>query len=543
MIWVRNVSSGFDLTDKVEGLQWTNVDPGGDETASFTLMKSWTTNLDEIKRGDQIVIGNDLDVLWQGRIEEHDRGADAAQTVSVTCYGLGSRLKDGTFKEIYRDPDLSNWTTMPADRRIYLEFTLQKLINGENQVEWDVESGTPGITVSWDHLGGDTPSYNWLNEPWYDNAGIPIGRVYYDWYAGIAMALASTNWSHQLVAADDQTGATGDFGTNVEGTTQTGTFEVTDPANLYLYISGWYEPDMGGVPDDSPHSGRWRQLIVYGRHGIGRRGTEPNAGFYSSDIVTDVVGRVDGLQARYIDEQTYIIPQMAFRDATIYEDAITEANRYEDCTWGTWGPESPLDYSTDGYFDYRSRDFSTRHWVVRRADCENLDLHSEVAGLYNQVEVNYTDAGGIRGTVTRTAEVDDLIEAGIPTRRATLDGGTITADAAAALGDTFLALTGGYAPARGSFTTALPVLHYQRGYVPCQYMRADGSNVQLQDILPTNTLFALDSTPDRRTTFPIKRVTIDAGGAYPVASVEVDQTNDLLSVLQSRFEVGTYRVS
>jgi hypothetical protein len=117
MIWVRNISGGYELTDRIEGLGWSSVNPGGDESATFTFRGDWTTALPEIARGDTIHIGDGLDVLWQGRIEEHDRGGTDTPTVGVTAYGLGARLKDGTFTEIFRDADMTAWTGTARTRR------------------------------------------------------------------------------------------------------------------------------------------------------------------------------------------------------------------------------------------------------------------------------------------------------------------------------------------------------------------------------------------------------------------------------------------
>jgi hypothetical protein len=143
-------------------------------------------------------------------------------------------------------------------------------------------------------------------------------------------------------------------------------------------------------------------------------------------------------------------------------------------------------------------------------------------------------------SVTRTAMIPDLVNAGLSPRTATIDGGQLTKAGAETLGDIALALTGGFAPARGSLTLKGAANHYQRGNIPAHFMKADGSNIQIRDILPSTTALALDNTPDRRSTFPIKRVSVDCSGDVPAVTVDLDQTHDRLTQLQARLgQVGS----
>ena len=182
--------------------------------------------------------------------------------------------------------------------------------------------------------------------------------------------------------------------------------------------------------------------------------------------------------------------------STTHEDGIRDLNRYENCDWGTWGPSSPLDRSSDGYFDFTTADRTTQHWFVLRSEVDAEDLHSETATLYGKVAVGYVDAAGIERVVYVTADVPDLDAAGL-SREYTLNIGQATAAIAQAEGEVFLTIWGQFAPARGSFTVSQPVRHYRRGELSPLYMRADGSNVRIPDILPAATLFALDSTLGR----------------------------------------------
>jgi hypothetical protein len=74
----------------------------------------------------------------------------------------------------------------------------------------------------------------------------------------------------------------------------------------------------------------------------------------------------------------------------------------------------------------------------------------------------------------------------------------------------------------------------------------DGA-VTIQQEAAGTTSFNIDSVAisapaqpvaDRRSVFPIKRVTVDCTGAHPTVTAELDQTHDLLSILLARLQLG-----
>jgi hypothetical protein len=533
-IWVQSIDQsgqGYDLTDRIEGLGYSNTRPGGDETANFTYMRPWKTNLPEIAKGNILRIGYALDVLWQGRIEEADRGGGSSETIAVTAYGLGARLKDNTVSEIYVDGDLGNWQGISSTRRKALLAATYTVLGFS--IEPDTATGLQALAMD--------GSGRWTNfsvgEAIYDaGPDALLASVKFDWTAEnhASGGLTAATWIGWVVGADDDALTNSALGTDALTGGTSGTLtETTAVSGKRVAAIDFTYP--GASAADPSRTWTLSGMQVKGDHGLSAL---TNGGYSADQIIRDVVSRVSGVTARRIDGQSYEILQAEYRDPTLSEDVITDVNKYEGNPWGTWGPDSPLDISTNGNFDYTELDLTTQHWFAQREDLESLDLHSEMATLFDTVKVSYTDPGGASRMVTRTATVPDLIDAGMSPKTIKLDAGTLTPAAAAALGDTFLVLTGGFAPARGSATIAQPIRHYQRGDLPPCYLRADGSNIRIPDILPTNTLFELSAAPDRRTTFPIKRVNVDASGPQIMASIELDQANDLLSVLQSRLDLG-----
>jgi hypothetical protein len=524
---------GYNLTEEIEGLSFSNVNPGGDEVCSFTLRRKWYETNPEISRGNLLRILCGVDVLWQGRVEETDRGIENTEKISVTAYGLGARLKDGNLQEIFIDGELGKWNEPSAQRKVTLSagnvlFDPLPAVNGQ-----DTGAALPALAWQYSRLVNGIANGS---ELWYYGAGIDLGALLYN-YKGSGEDAAWVTRA-RLAPTDLTTSGEGLLGAEHDGKLEANEQSIiaTDAGYKYAAITNW----RSNASTIDPYGGlhRWEVPKVLGLHGLPLQGSWPYVGFTVDQMVGYILGLVPGVAVRRLDAQTFVIEQSTYIEPTPHEDAIRDLNRYENCDWGTWGPSSPLDRSVAGYFDFANADRETVHWFTLRSECDAEDLHSETATLYGKVAVVYTDEADIQRTVHVEIDVPDLDAAEL-SREYTMNIGTATAEIAQAEAEAFLARWGQFAPARGSFTVKQPIRHHRRGDISPLYMRADGSNVRIPDILPAATLFALDSSPDLRTTFPIKRVSIDASGEVPAASVEVDQADDSLSVLQSRSDLAT----
>lgn len=526
--------TGYDLTRRITGLRFSNVRPGGDESCTFAYHRSWFSNLPEVARGALLRVLIGLDVLWQGRIEEADRSGDGEETVVVTAYGLGARLRDSQFREIYIDRNVSGWEPMSVQRRIDL---MANFGPEDHSVAPDDTTGEPALHAAVHGPWSTTPGRP-ICEAWYDAGdGVVLGSLYFAWKRGPNVDNTNTNWTWQAFLSDDDVAATTNLSGNLRAAgPSTGTVSQSGVDKRFAAVQLLFA-NVANTSDNIEYAIDWTVLAAYGDHGLTKQGTADatNAqGFFASQLIEDIAGRATGISARSIDATTFVIQQASFREPVTHEEAIEEMGRFDahERTWGTWGPDSVLDSRTDGLFDYTELSTDEQHWSVMRSELDSVDLHTETATLYNEVDVAFDDPAGGPQVVTRTRSVPDLDDAGI-TRRARLDGGSMTLAAAETLGDAFLAFTSGFSPARGSAVISRPLKHHARGEIPPWYLRADGSNLRIPDVFPAISLTDT-SGPDRRTTFPIRRVEIDAGGEAPRVTVELDQTSDLLSALQAR---------
>lgn len=514
---------GHDLTDDIEGLSYSNVEPGGDELANFTYKRPWSNALPEVAKGNLLVIQDGLDVLWQGRIGEPARGGSETEEMQVTGYGTGIRLKDGQLERIYVDSDLSKWRGMSRTRRLALISGGLYTVIQEPSAEADTATGDQSLKMP---LSG-TWGTGAVSETVYDAGELArIGEVEYDWSSEVFSGADG-----RLNAADDDALNGLSAGTDRVTAATSGSELETIASQRVVSFSLSYG---SAVATDAERSWTLTNLRVRGDHGLTPEG---GGGFFAATMIEDAIGDVDGVLARTIDASDFEIEQAVSADT--HEALVRDLTRYHEHerAWGTWGPDGVFDPLGDGHFDWTERP-SEAEWIAPREDFEALSLNSELEALFDTVILAYTDSSGTARQVVRTLTSSDLEAAGMSGKTARVNGGRLTPAAATVIADAILAWNGGYAPASGQATIARPIRHTTRGELPPHYLRADGALLRIPDILPSSTLFALDDTPDRRTTFPIKRVRVDLSGAYPKATVELDQTNHLVSTLQARADLA-----
>lgn len=514
--------AGYDLTSEVNGLQYSNVRPGGDEQASFELRRSWLLANPEVTRGSDVEITDGITRVWAGRIEEINRSSDETEMIEVTCYGRGARLRDKLRRMIFADTSKNAWVGPSSSERLIQMASGAKL--HDHQVVPDTTNGLPTMQLGWEST----------EEGYY-----PRCLAGYD--AGADCTVAMIYLASSPIGAAFVGGPTLLVGVEESDAWSAGAGEYSSDK---LNSSGYYTPVVArryaalifawantvGWDGFAAVYASLPQLVVYGPHGITPQGDAPG-GFTSNQIVTWVLSQVAGVDARLMDAMAFIIKHFVIDTPTADEDIIAGANEYEGAAWGTWPSDAVLDRSDTGYFDY-TKPSTNGDWVIRREDCDDVDLTDELGSLFDRVLVHWRDTAGEEHTEIVTKTVPALAEAGIPSDLE-IDAGTTTQAGAQRLADVAFQLQGTDPPSRGSIEITQAVKHRERGLIDPIHMRADGSNVKIPNALTKGEAFSLERV-DRRTVFPIQRVSVDASGAIPRVNVDLDQTADQLSVLQAQ---------
>lgn len=388
-------------------------------------------------------------VAYVGRVAKLTRSGPDELTIDLEG-PLAHLDDDATARMIYRDTDLGNWQGMSLGRQATVWGTGYRTPS-DGESTFDPE-GDPGIKLACTSPWGATQQPD--IEMWYDaGPGLLVGWV---WGAWARQAnTTDANWWWSLAAANDSACAT--------GYASTGDLQSEPTANStaqWGWPAGnkrWVFMDFvfaGGAQtaDNVEYSVTWTNLAVYGNHGVPVRGTEPNAGFYASDIVADALGRwapqVE-VAPEGISQSAFIIPQLAFRELGNTARNVIEAVS----AYGASGFDLPdWGYYEDGFF-WRPPGTYGRTWRLRRDEgAVAVDEGPSTETRCNGFVVNYSDAAGTPKSVgpvgsgcdyetdlLRDADPNNPVNsAAIPKRYGSRDAGITLRDGAVLLGQLLL---------------------------------------------------------------------------------------------------------
>ncbi len=363
-------------------ISFDTSNPGGFGSASVTLPRPENLYADDGKLFSHMVLyGPGNQVFYEGFVNGVPQvGNDSIQ---LNLSGWVSALdKHETFRQIFVDRDLGRWGDASRARRISLLATFNSVLGAST--ETDTATSLPALTFT-------TPAteVNPYAEAWYDaGAGSEVESVYYD----ITSLSLSTYGGEMFTAtADDATGAAALLADVLTGTdsSASGTATASTPARYALirfYLSG-------GTVGSKDQSMTVRYLAVFGNHGLTKRGTAPDQGYYASDVVGYAIQQCPSItySSDSIETTSFVIPHLTFTEDTSLRSVIEQvtalggnANVAND--WGVY---------EDREFYWRSPGTYGRVWHVRRdqvatSSSDGPDADRRCAG----VKVNYTDAAG-----------------------------------------------------------------------------------------------------------------------------------------------------
>lgn len=532
-IYARPVSiivGDQNVTGNVQSCSFSNVDPGGFEACQISL----SNPVKAPRAGERITIRYGLEVAWDGRVNDPgNANTSESEVEAITGVGFGAALKDQTMREIYRDIDLGRWQGPSVQRQLNILGSSIDLNAG--QVTADAATGEPSLALELRSPWSRTAQC----EAWYDAQGLGIGSVYYAWKVDTLISAADTNWSWNLYTADD------DVATNLNGTANlraagpgSGT-HTASAGHKAAYVRLLYNV---AVTSDSNVARRlyWTRLAAMGTHGLTLRGTEPDAGFYPTDIALHALADYNALtDVEPIDQgpvdtdsNAYAVPHATYLTDTPHEQIIDDMIRKQlGWHWGVWEPAG-LHSTTPRLFLTKPPESATAH-AARAELGDDFDApRVRLDSLYDTANVAYTDASGRQNIVTVTIDNPLLDQAGVGSRTLTLNAGPSTSAAATTYG-TF-ALNLAFAAARGAGSATLPdTVGTTTGRKPACLLRAGRDRLRITDMPDPGPLHESDTR--RYDTFHVRRVetTISQDGV-PRTRVELGTGADLMEVLNAR---------
>lgn len=439
--------------------------------------------------------------------------------ISPSAVGYQAHLEDDKSAcEIYVDRDLSRWEAPGRTRRIAL-ITANATPQTDPTTAADNNNGLPALHL--EVQGAWVSPFIPACESWYDaGSGCTVASIYYD-FSG------DSNTAFNLVAFSANTDDTIDEGSGDLYSASTGTGTYTPAlARRYLGLSWQYTATPAGA-DGAIFYVDVRHLAAFGGHGLTKRGMAPDQGVYDGDVIGHALSRWCP-QLAYTDEtlvaDTFVIPQLAFREPTTVGEIIKQATRFNLRDWAVW--EGPL-------FWLHDRGARGNRWRAPVGPAQLEETGPQVDRLWNSIIVQHQDVDGSTRTVGPTGSgadtesaflLDDDPEnpankAGI-TRRDLLTMGVSTPEGAIEVGRRFLEQT----KALDSSGRARIVGHVQddKGvWHPYSHVRA-GDMISFTDAADTS---------ERRI------VKTDKGRSDRTCSIDLDAPPEALQALLERLGV------
>jgi hypothetical protein len=364
--------------------------------ANLTLSRRVDRDYIDINLLDDVqIVGADGSVAYEGRIGASPRTFDGNHSIGLQCAGWIAHARDRQFTEVYVDRDLSHWEDMSRTRKVNLLATYR---TWPSTVVADASGAAPAVSQTMELTG----TVLQIAEAVYDaGVGNKIQYIYYDFVATNTDLNAS--WIAIVRVSDDDTFSATTDSANLHGATATaanGYFTASTPRRY-----GGLQFQRG---DTTASTGtervlNWRNIAVYGNHGVTQRSSAP-AGFNASDVMRNIAARFcPKLNTGGIQNTTFEVPHIVFRDLTYPYDAFLELNKYHLWDFGVWENKTLF---------YKPVDLSDYDWEIRLDDHDYpaaVSLQGDsTQDLANGVTVQYTDVVSGRQELLLPTDYSDL---------------------------------------------------------------------------------------------------------------------------------------
>jgi len=394
--------------DRPQGVSFSTARFDGYKQASCDLPRRLDAeNIDLNLLDNFSLIGQDGSVAYDGRVAGMPRSLDTSHKISVNAVGWMANARDRSLTEIYVDRDPSAWGDPSVQRQL-------NLLGGNNDYESPSvapdDTGTPSVVTA--------PTGPWSRghfcEAWYDaGAGLGIATIYAAWKIGATVVSTDTNWTWKAALSVDDVATTVDLGANLRAAGPgTVTLASTATNRRYAILQIFYANVAAGA-NGTPYPVYW-QPAVYGNHTAPLVGAAPS-GVYASDVIKDVVSRYcPALNTNGVQQSTYVIPHLTFKDRIDPYDAFLAVNAFH-----LWG----LEVWEDRTLYFGPVDLTDYKWQVRLTDPgTTVDLQGDdTEHLANGIVVQFTNLLTGKPDVLTPLTTPDLLDTRID-NPATLHG-------------------------------------------------------------------------------------------------------------------------
>jgi len=374
-------SNASDPGDRPRGLQFSTQIGSGFTTGGYTLARAIDRdNIDQNLLDSVSFVSGDGEIAYEGFIGAMPRSMDDTHTLSVSTAGWMASAADQSFTEVFVDRDMSQWGQIARSEQVatvlggYADHAPSAITD---------QSGGPAVKLAFNGAwaAGGLP----LSQAAYDaGPGNSIGSVYYEWTRGNNVSAGDANWIWTVNLLTSDTLASGnDASANLRAAGPgTGTFTATTTRRFAMLRLSY---GVAGGAVGSEYSVDWRNLAVYGNHGLTLAGTAAPYGVTASDVIKYLCQKYcPMLNIAGVQNTGYPIGHLVFKERTKPYDAFLKVNSYHLWDLGVWENRT---------LRFAPVDLTNWDWEVRHDEIgTTIGLQGDsYESLRNGIVVQYTD--------------------------------------------------------------------------------------------------------------------------------------------------------
>lgn len=373
-----------DPTDRPRGIQFSSQIGSGFYTGNFTLSCPIDREREDIHLLDDVkIVTTGGDTVYEGFVAAMPRSTDAdgQGTLTVNLAGYMATAAGQPFTMIFVDRDLSAWG--PASRTQQIAEIAAGYATKDVTVVTS-QAGVPGVKTSFagPWAAGGLP----IAEAMYDaGSNNTIGSVYYAWTRGANVnSPADANWTWIVKLATSDNLASGEDTTANLASAGPGAGTLTAAAaRRFAFLRFYYTAAAAAASGE--YDITWSSLAVRGNHSLPNVGSANPYGVAASDVIGWLIDNYCPLLNKAgVQDTTYPIPHLVFRERTTPYDAMLKVNSYHLWDLAVW--ENRTVY-------FKQTDLTDWDWEIRHDEVGNqIGLQGdEYTNLRNGIIVQFTN--------------------------------------------------------------------------------------------------------------------------------------------------------
>lgn len=373
----------LDAAQIPQGITFGTQRGDGFGTASFTLSRDILRDYPDINLLDTVrFVGRQGDIAYEGRIHSFPRTNDPEHQIQVSCVGWMTYLKSEPASDLIIDRRLSGWGGPSTQRQSVGLAAGYRYSNAMSAGFQDSGAKGPAVVLSFSRFDG---TYTENEEAWLYAGGEDIGAFRAS--ATRLVGSGDSDWLTLLRLSPDDVRSESDDSSDLNyGNTENASVVASKSGRKYALIQTQYG---GAFTGDGNGVLALEYPRVIGDHGLTARGTEPEEGYYASDIIKYVVNRhAPKIDTSEVQENTFVLTQAAWHDtdATAYSilQQVNDLVLWETNVW------------EDRKLYFEPADLSSYDWVLSTDDpgVTVMWQGDSIENFANGVVVTYSDFFG-----------------------------------------------------------------------------------------------------------------------------------------------------